>query len=174
MTEQTPYNPLLSGTEGLHYYRGEEIDVEPTIKSRPRGRFRTRILSGVLEVIRMYRNFPSTLWHNVALQLQGRREFIADAWVGHGDPEEVVWILKLIADGMEWPNSNFIPSDPLDCVLVDRDDRFSIAEFLAELDESGVCYAQEDLDQMHGWTLGQFVEDVLKRRSARTNSQDRT
>ena len=104
---------------------------------------------------------------SVISQLEQRPEFPSSMWTEHNSPDDVVAVLKIISGGLNLPNHNFIPEDPLGLIMSSGTDPLDEIEALMELEEKyHVKYtnAERRRISLEEWTLGEFVNDLLERR----------
>lgn len=110
----------------------------------------------------IYRDPPAGR-RSVERQLMDRRVFPSDAWAG-ADSALAKTVCQIIQQELGWPNSSFIPEDPVSLLLAgyDLDDLYAVYEIA---DECGAKIAdkEEYRQRISGWTVGQLLSDIKTR-----------
>ena len=100
-------------------------------------------------------------------QLAGREEFPEAEWIDAGySIDEVRKLLELLRWGLDWPNTHFVPDDPLELVLLDGYFDLGGASFFGRVRYTyGIPFSQEDFDRVgnKGGKLRHLVGDILER-----------
>src|SRR5579885_1977492 len=76
----------------------------------------------------------SPVRRNLERQLALREEFPVDEWRDTGLPAgAVTQFATILAQRMKWPNTSFLPNDPIRLLLVEEYDEFGAYEFFLDL-----------------------------------------
>ena len=104
---------------------------------------------------------------SVESQLKDRKQLCKDNWTGLGRFENVVSLLDLIKDELALPNNHLIPQDSFVLLL---ESALGVDDILIfrRLEDRGIQFTQDELTTMRrdNWTVGEFVQDVLRRKQA--------
>ncbi len=105
---------------------------------------------------------------SVRHQMEARTGFPEEAWLEFPRPlAEVLPVLELMREDLDWPNHRFLPDDPLLLLMLNNDDMPWEWFFTGVSLRFKVHYTSDEMLRMYyeNWTVGRLVLDLLKRRS---------
>lgn len=99
-------------------------------------------------------------------QLAKRTTFCVDLWQATNLPLNIVLeVVTLLAHRMEWDTHNFIPSDPLMCLLQEKYDELASYEFFLDLKERfGFALTREEIEDVCvNGTIESLVQNLVSK-----------
>ncbi len=105
-------------------------------------------------------------YSSIDRQMVARTEFPTAAWSNFPRPlADVLPVLELMRDDLDWPNHHFLPDDPLPLVLTNNDELSGAWFFTGVSLRFKVDYADHELQKMYheNCMVGQLALDILKR-----------
>ena len=116
-------------------------------------------------VLRLY--VPPLHGHaSIRRQMEARTGFPEETWLKFPRPlAEVLPVLNLMREDLDWPNDHFLPDDPLPLLMLNNDDMPWEWFFTGVSLRFKVRYTSDEMFRMYyeNWTVGGLVLDLLER-----------